>query len=86
MLTLQGLRMKTEYMMEEIRQRAVAASLEKLRTALRRYYETCEGGDECTRLIRELEDDLGVDPEEIFEIDWQIREQVLSEQREEAIP
>lgn len=84
MLTIQGLRMKTEYMMEEIRRRAVADSVEKLRAALRRYYTTCEGGDECTRLIREMEDDLGVDPEEIFEIDWQIREQVAAEQQEEA--
>ena len=76
MFTLQGLMMKTDYMMEEIRRRAVDDTLARFQTADRHYYETCEGGAEVTRLIHELED-LGVDPEWLVEEDLRIRDTVF---------
>ena len=78
MFTIQGMRMKTAYMMEQIRRNAIDHTIEQFKTATRNYYKTCEGGDEVTRLIHELED-LGVDSDDIFEIDWSIREEVFGE-------
>lgn len=76
MMTLQGMRMKTEYMTEQIRQSAISETLENFKTADRRYYETSEGGAEVTKLIHQLES-LGVNPEYITDLDLSIRDEVF---------
>ena len=76
MFTIQGMMMKTEYMMEQIRRNAIDATLEQFKVATRHYYETCEGGDEVTRLYKELEK-LGANMDAVFDIDWDIREEVF---------
>lgn len=75
MQTLQELRMRTAYMMEEMRRRAIDETLEKFKVAVRHYYETSEGGADTTKYIKELEE-LGVNMECIIEIDLQIRDEV----------
>jgi hypothetical protein len=76
MFTIQGLMMKTEYMMEQIRRNAIDDTIEKFKVACRHYYETSEGGDETTRLYKELEK-LGANMEAVWEIDWSIRDEVF---------
>ena len=76
MFTLQGLRMKTEAMMEQMRRDAIDRTFEQFRAADRRYYETCVGGEEVTRLFHILED-FGVDTIAIVETDLEIREEVF---------
>lgn len=77
MLTIQGLRMKTQYMIERMHEDAVAYTLDKFKVADRHYYETGCGGRLVTDLIHELEDKLGVDPEYIVELDLAIRDEVF---------
>ncbi len=76
MFTLQGLRMKTDAMMEEIRRRAIDDTFEKFKVATRHYYETCEGGREVERLIHELEE-LGANMEAVIDEDLSIRDEVF---------
>ena len=71
MLTFQGMRMRTEYMMEEIRRQAIDATMVKYREACRAYHTNgCDNG-ETVQLIHELEH-LGVDPEIIWDIEDEI--------------
>lgn len=84
MLTLMGLRMKTEAMMERIHRDAVAYTLDKFKVADRHYYETSEGGRLVTDLIHELEDKLGVDPAVIIDLDLAIRDEVFGLGKENA--
>lgn len=76
MLTLQGMREKTNYMMEQMRRNAIDSTLEKFKAADRHYYKTSCGGDEVTKLYKELES-LGANMEYIVEIDLQIRDEVF---------
>ena len=76
MITLQGLRMKTDAMMEQMRRDAIDHTFEQFKAAVRRYYETCEGGAEVTRLIRELET-LGANMEKVVDTDLNIRDEVF---------
>ena len=76
MLTLQGMRMRTDYMMELMRIDAINDTFEKFKNADRHYYETCEGGDEVTRLFKELEN-LGANIDYVIDTDLQIRDEVF---------
>ena len=76
MITLQEMRMKTDYMMEQMRINAINDTFEKFKEATRHYYETLEGGKEATKLIKELEE-LGANMEYVTEIDLQIRDEVF---------
>lgn len=76
MRTLQDMKMKTEYMMEQMRINAINDTLKKFKEAARLYYETSEGGKEVTKLINELEE-LGANMEYVTEIDLQIRDEVF---------
>ena len=76
MMTFQGMRMRTEWMMEQMRLNAIDVTVEKFMEAARRYYETSEGGREVTALIHELEA-LGMDPEEVIDLDLGIRDEVF---------
>lgn len=77
MLTFQAMREKTAYMMEEMRRSAIDTTVEQFKAAARRYYERGYDDGETVRLIHELEE-LGVDPDVIFDMDWEIREEVLA--------
>ena len=81
MFTVQGLMLKTEYMMEQIHRTAVEYTVEKFREAARRYYTQGYDNGETVKLIHELEE-LGVSPDETFELDWQIREEVYGNKEE----
>jgi len=76
MFTIQGLMMKTEYMMEQIRQNALNDTIEQFKAAARHYYETCEGGTTLTKLIKDLEN-LGANMDEVTELDLNIRDEVF---------
>ena len=60
MNTLQGMMMRTNYMIEEIRRSAIDETIERFKQASRHYYETSEGGADTTKYIHELVK-LGVD-------------------------
>ena len=78
MRTFQEMRMNVDYMMEQMRRNAIDSTFEKFKKADRHYYETCEGGDEVTKLIKELEE-LGANMEYVIEVDLQIRDEVAME-------
>ena len=76
MRTLQGMRMNVDYMMEQMRINAINNTFEKFKKADKHYYETSEGGDEVTKLIKELEE-LGANMEYVIDVDLQIRNEVF---------
>lgn len=75
MMSLQGLRLRTEYMMEQMRIDAIEDTLKKWKEALKKYYEVGYDNGETTRLYKELEK-LGADAEKLVEIDLSIRDEV----------
>ena len=75
MFTLQDLQMKTECMMEQIRRNAIDTTIEEFKEAVKRYYTNGYDNGETIKLVKELEE-LGVYMEVIFDIDWNIREEV----------
>ena len=70
--------MKSEYMMEKIRQSAVLETFEQFKKADEHYYRTSEGGAEVTRLIKELEN-LGANMEIVTDTDLEIRDKIFAE-------
>ena len=74
MLSFQEMRARTNYMCEMIRRAAIDETIEKFKAAATRYYTDGYDNGETVKLIHDLED-LGVDGEVIFEIEWEIREQ-----------
>lgn len=50
MNTLQGMMMRTNYMIEEIRRSAIDETIEKFKQAARHYYETSDGGADTTNI------------------------------------
>lgn len=72
-MTIQGMRMKTEWMIEEMRRRAIDETMKQFVSAAHTYYSQGYDNGETVKLIHQLED-LGVDPEVIFDIDFAIRE------------
>lgn len=76
MRTFQEMRMNVDYMMEQIRINAINDTFEKFKQADRHYYETSDGGDEVTKLFKELEG-LGANMEYITEVDLEIRNEVF---------
>lgn len=77
-VTLQGLRMKTEAMMEEIRRRAIDDTIEKFKEAARTYYQRGYDNGETVKLVHDLMD-LGVPQEAIIDIEFSIRDEVEEE-------
>ncbi|MCM1559617.1 MAG: hypothetical protein NC123_08735 [Butyrivibrio sp.] len=69
------MRLRTEYMMEQIRIDAIEDTLRKWKEALKKYYEVGYDNGETTRLYKELEK-LGADTEKLIEIDLSIRDEV----------
>lgn len=76
MRTLQCMRMRTEYMMEQMRIDAINDTFEKFKEADRYYYQTTECGDIVTKLFKALEE-LGANMEVVVETDLQIRDEVF---------
>lgn len=75
MMTFQGMRMKTEFIMEQIRINAIEDTFEKWKAAVRRYYEIGYDNGETTKLYKELEN-LGANMEVLIETDLKIRDEV----------
>lgn len=76
MKNLQEMRMKTEYMMETMRQNAIMETFEKWKAAVREYYTNGYDNGETTKYYKELEN-LGANMEVLIEEDFNIREEVL---------
>ena len=76
MRTLQGMRMTTEQIMEQIKVDALNDTFEKFKKATKHYYKTSENGNEVTKLYKELEK-LGANMEYVIETDLQIRDKVF---------
>ena len=75
MLTFQGMMMRTQMMMDIIHAQAVEETYRKWQDATRNYYEQGYDNGETTKLYKELEN-LGVDPDKLFDEDFRIREEV----------
>lgn len=78
MMTLSRIVLKTNYMIEQMRLNAIDCTIDQFKEAARHYYQTSEGGQEVTKLIHELEE-LGVEMDEIIDIDLEIRDEVEHE-------
>lgn len=75
MFTIQGLMMKTEAMMEQMRRDAIDQTLEQFKEASRRYYTQGYDNGEAVALIKELEK-MGANMEVVVDIDLSIRDEV----------
>lgn len=74
MFTLQGLQMRTAYMMEAIRQNVIEETMKQFKAAAHHYYSVGYDSGELVKAIKDLEG-LGVDMDEIIDIEFSIREQ-----------
>lgn len=77
MYTLSRIAMKTNFRIEQIRMNAIAEVFEDFKKACRHYYETCEGGEEVTKLYHRLEE-LGANMEAVIDTDLEIRDEVFA--------
>ena len=71
------MRMRTDWMTEQIRRNAIDSTLDQWKEATRKYYEN--GYDEngnATRLYKELEK-LGANMDALIDIDFEIRDEVF---------
>lgn len=75
MRTLQGMRMRTECMMEAMRRNAIDDTFKKWREAVRSYYTNGYDNGETTKLYKELEM-LGANTEVLVEEDLRIRNEI----------
>lgn len=82
MMTIQGLMMKTDYMMEQIRLQAVEHTIEEFKKAAYRYYRQGYDNGETVALIKELKE-LGADDEYVTDLDLSIMDEVMAEQEGE---
>ena len=73
MMTLSSMIIKTNWMMEQIRINALNDTLTKWKEALKNYYSVGYDNGETTKFYNELIA-LGADPDELFDIDFNIRE------------
>lgn len=76
MMTLQGMRERTEYMMEKIREDAIMETFEKWKEAVRNYYINGYDNGETTKYYKELEN-LGANMEILIDEDFKIREEIF---------
>lgn len=75
MFTIQGLMLKSEAIMEQIRIDAIEHTFEQFKEASRRYYTQGYDNGKAVALIKELEK-LGANMEYVFDTDLSIREEV----------
>ena len=75
MMTLSQMTLKTNYMMEQLRLNALEDTLKKWKGALMHYYTQGYDNGETTKLYNELIK-FGADPDELFDIDFEIRDSV----------
>ena len=73
MLTFQGMRMRTNYIMEQLRINAIDSTLKKFMSAAEAYYTNGYDNGETVKLIKELES-LGANMDIVYDIDYDIRE------------
>lgn len=77
--TLSAYAVRTNWMMEQIRENALRDTIEEFKVADRRYYETCENGKEVEKLISEMYA-LGMSVEDVCELDIEIRDFVMAKE------
>lgn len=82
MLTLQGLRAKTQWMTDQLRQKAIESTIERFKEAARIYYRQGYDNGESSALVRELME-LGVELDYITDIEFAIRDEVEAENEAE---
>lgn len=75
MFTLQGLMMKSEAIIEQIRINAIEDTFDKFKEASHRYYTQGYDNGEAVSLIKQLEQ-LGANMEAVFDTDLSIRDEV----------
>lgn len=75
MIGIQGLMMKTEYMMEQIRRNAIDGTFEKYKEACRRYHTQGYDNGETVAFIKELER-LGANMEAVTDAELEIMDEV----------
>lgn len=75
MMTLSAMRIKTEMMLEAIREQAIEETYRQWQDAVRNYYTQGYDNGETTKLYKELEA-LGADLDQLYDEDSKIREEV----------
>ena len=75
MMTLSAMRIKTEMMLEAIREQAIEETYRQWQDAVRNYYTKGYDNGETTKLYKELEA-LGADLDQLYDEDSKIREEV----------
>lgn len=76
MLTFQGMRERTNYMMEAMRECAIMDTYEKWKAATHHYYSQGYDNGETTKYYKELEK-LGANMDVLFELDLEIRDKYI---------
>jgi len=75
MMTLSTMILRTNYMMEQMRLNAFEDTMKKWKGALMHYYTQGYDNGETTKLYNELIE-FGADPDELFDIDLEIRDAI----------
>lgn len=75
MMTLSAMRIKTEMMLEAIREQAIEETYRQWQDAVRNYYTQGYDNGETTKLYKELET-LGADLDQLYDEDSKILEEV----------
>lgn len=83
MRTFQGMRMRTDWMMEQLRRQAIDETWKKWEAAAFNYYRQGYDNGESVKLIKELER-LGANSEAIIDRDLEIRDEVELEKELKA--
>ncbi len=76
MLGIQGMMLRTAYMMEQMKINAIADTFEKFKSAARNYYTQGYDNGETVKLIKELQE-LGADMDVVYDTDFEIRNEVF---------
>ena len=84
LITLQGMRQRTEWMMQEIQRQTVEETYAKWEEAARKYYRQGYDNGESVKLLKELES-LGVDAEYLIERDLDIRDEVYISTKKQVV-
>ena len=75
MTTLSTMAMRTHYMIEQMRIDALESTMKKWKGALAHYYTQGYDNGDTTKLYNELIK-LGADPDELFDIDFEIHDSI----------
>lgn len=76
-MTFQAMRDRTNYMIEQIRIRAIESTFEQWKQATRAYYTQGYDNGETTKLYNDLEK-LGANMEMVLDTDLEIRDEIFN--------